>query len=235
MSINDSHSLIIDYPIDYNIFPLAKNEKMYKIELNKNEYLTIPRLWFHWVFTEPNTVSINYEIPYIKFTSEENRFFRSFKYNNPFKSYNPNIDIKYNDFIQSSLDNNFRAIISETNDCSPVIKNSSIKYFYNNSLSNIITKNSDYIYIGKNTINQNNILFPLSHIDTIIKKEEYDNIYYNSSVWFTLDKMINSGLHHDNTYNIIHVLDGKKTIYLFHPESERNLYIRDMLHISSKS
>ena len=39
MSINDSHSLIIDYPIDYNIFPLAKNEKMYKIELNRILYI----------------------------------------------------------------------------------------------------------------------------------------------------------------------------------------------------
>ena len=189
-NINNSHSLIIDYPIDYNIFPLANNCEIYKVVLNKNEYLTIPKFWFHWVYTDPFSVSISYDIPHVNFILEENNhFYNSFKFSNPYKGTHHFIDIKYNDFINTSLNDEYQAIVSETSDCSPVIKNNLSKFFYNDTLSNIISKYSkDYIYIGHNTIYETNILYSLKHINTLINKNCYNEIYYKSTVWFTLDK-----------------------------------------------
>lgn len=230
--MNNAHSIIIDYPIDYIKYPLAKTEKIYKVELNKNEYLIIPKYWFHWVYTDPSTISVNYEIGFVNFKDYDNHFYNSINISNPYKGYNNNFDIKYTDFINSSLDHNFRSIISQTNDCSPVIKNNLKKYYYNDILSNIIEKNKEnHVYIGHNNIHKNSVLSPISHIKSIIDRTFYYDIYFKSTVWLTLDKMINSGLHHDDTNNIIYVLDGKKTIYLFHPNSKSNLYIIDQNNI----
>ena len=234
-NINNAHSLIIDYPIDYNTYPLASNCKIYTVVLNKNEYLTIPKFWFHWVYTDPHTVSVSYDIPYVNFIIQpDNHFYDSFNFSRPYKSTCNITDIKYNDFINSSLNEEYRAIVSENSDCSPVIKNKLTKYYYNNTLSNIISKNSNnHIYIGHNTIFKTNILYPLKDINTIIPKKYYNDLYYKTTVWFTLDKTINSGLHHDTTNNIIYVLDGKKTIYLLSPDSKSNLYIREMQRIET--
>jgi hypothetical protein len=228
--MNDSHSLIIDYPIDYERFPLAKNAKIYKVELNKNEYITIPKSWFHWVFSEPNTLAISYEISYIHLATTSNVFYHSFKFNKPYKNTGNINNITYDNFINSSLDFNYEAIFSQTNDCSPVIKNDLTKYCYTSTLSNIISKNNStnyYTYISYNTINEKNILYKLSNITTIIDKSNINDIIYKSNVWFTLDKTVNSGLHHDPYNNVIYVVDGKKTIYLFEPNAKSNLYIQD--------
>jgi hypothetical protein len=230
--MNNAHSIIIDYPIDYIKFPLAKSENIYKVELNKNEFLIIPKFWFHWVYTEPSTLSVNYEIAFVNFKEYNNLFYTSIYYNKPLKGVNINFDIKYDKFIDSSLNYNFRSIISDTSDCSPVIKNNIKKYYHNNSLKNIIEKNKDkYVYIGHNNIHENSLLNPISHINSLIDKQLYFNIYFKSTVWFTLDKIVNSGLHHDDTNNIIYVLDGKKTIYLLHPNSKPNIYIIDQKNI----
>lgn len=224
--MNDTHSLIINYPINYEIFPLANDEKIYTIELNKNEYLIIPRFWSHWVYTEPNTVSVSYNIPYINCCLlEENNFYKSFKYSSPFKGISNKSNINYNDFITSSSEQKYNAIISEASDCSPVIKNKLKKFFYENTLGDIISKTKkDYVYVNNNIIYEENLLNQFSHITTIIDRQYYHGIYFKSNCSFTLDKVINSGLNRDDTDNIIYVLDGKKTIYLFHPKSENNLY-----------
>lgn len=233
--MNDSHSLIIDYPINYELFPLASDEKIYTVELNKNEYLLIPRFWFHWVYTEPNTIAVSYNIPYINCSlPDENQFYKSFKFSSPYKGISNNNIINYNDFINSSLEHKYKAIISETNDCSPVIKNKLKKYFYNNTLADIISKKKeDYVYIGNNNIYEDSLLNQFSHITTIIDRKYYHGIYFKSSCWFTLDKVINSGLHHDDTDNIIYVLDGKKTIYLLPPDSKKNIYQQNFLRINT--
>jgi hypothetical protein len=41
---------------------LVSNVKIYKIEIGKNEFLTLPKGWFHWIYTEPNTVAVSFEI-----------------------------------------------------------------------------------------------------------------------------------------------------------------------------
>ena len=68
-------------------------------------------------------------------------------------------------------------------------------------------------------------------LSSIIDKTYYYDTYFKSTVWLTLDIMINYGLHFDDIDNIIHVLDGKKIIYLFHPDSRPNLYITNHQYI----
>jgi len=232
ININICHSIIIDYPINYNNFPLAKNEEIFKVELNKNDFLTIPEGWFHWVYTDPNTVSISYQIPYIDFKDFDNPFYNSFKFSNPYKG-TKIIDINYNDFINSTQNDYYFSVISETNDCSPVVKNDKLKFVYENTLSNIIENyKNNYMYIGNNKLKTESIVFKYKKINTLIDEKFYNNVMYKTSVWFSFDKTINSGLHFDDTNNIIFVLDGRKTVYLLNPKSKPNLYVKDMFEIN---
>ena len=57
------------------------------------------------------------------------------------------------------------------------------------------------------TIDNNNILYPLTNIHTIINKDYFSDINYRCNVWFSLDKHINSGLHLDSNNNIIYIID----------------------------
>jgi hypothetical protein len=230
MLFNNSHSAIICYPIDEQTFPLVKKSKLYKIELTKDEIITIPSSWYHWIYTEPNTLSISYQIKKISFKDTNNDFYKSFINSNPFKrKLNSNININYNNFINNSLKLTYKTIFSETNDVSPVIKNKTTKFFYKTSLSNIIyinEKKKYYTYVGNANIEKNNLLYNLSNINFILDNE-YDFIDYKASVWFTIDKQVNSGLHNDPENNILYIVDGKKTIYLFSPDSYDNLYIQE--------
>lgn len=230
LKINDSHSSISNFPIDFDIFPRARNCKIYKVELQKNQYIFIPKNWFHWVFTEPNTLSIHYDIHKINFVNGNNDFFHNLKKNTPFyKTFNMNKTITHKEFINKSINHYYRAIFSETDDCIPVQKNNgSTKFFHNNTLKNIIDitiKKNYHTYIGNQKIDSDNVISYFDNINNFIDPTLYFDISYKSSVWFSLDKSVNSGLHCDNTSNIIHVIDGKKTIYLFTPDSYDNLYI----------
>jgi hypothetical protein len=227
--MNNCHSKINQFPIDYNLFPLAEKCKMYSIELEKNESIFIPSLWFHWIFTEPNTLSVHYRIDNVNFNDKNTYFYQSLIRNEPFisKSIPDNYNITYNDFINNSLDFSFRSIISLTEDCIPVKKNNITKFFHKNTLKNLleISKQKYHIYIGQQKIDDSNILSKYKNIDYIINPNYYKNINYDSSVWFSLDKRVNSGLHNDPYHSLIYVIEGKKTIHLFNPDCHKDLYI----------
>lgn len=231
--MNDSHSKISEFPINYEQFPLAKNCVMHKVELYSGQYITIPSLWFHWVITEPNTLAISYRISLISFDNDDD-IYTSFSQSIPLVKTTKNNNISYYNFITKSLKNNYEAIFSLTNDCSPVNKNNSIKFFYNSTLENIIsiTKHKKYYsYIGNHYIYDNDILFNYKNINNVINLN-YSKIDYKTTSWFTLDKQVDSGLHHDPTHNILYIVSGKKTIYLFHPKYKENLYIENYNLIS---
>ena len=223
----DSHSIINSYPIDFNAYPLAKNCQMYSVELTSNQYISIPKLWFHWIITEPNTLALSYKIDYIEFSDIDSDFYFSFTQSKPFIKSIDRVNITHNEFISKSLDFSYKSVISESKDCSPVNKNNTFKYYYESRLRNIINLSDKYYtYIGNNNISSTNILFPYyKNIDYIIDPKYYTKINYDIGLWFTLDKQVDSGLHHDSIFNIIYVLDGKKTIYLFAPYCESNLYL----------
>jgi hypothetical protein len=215
---NDSHSNITNFPIDYNTFPLAKNCEIYKIELYKNQYLFMPENWFHWIFTEPNTLSVHYKINNINFINNNNNFYKSLKYSEPFFNlFNSKSNIKHMDFINKSLNHSYRAIFSDTDDCIPVLKNKTKKFFHSNTLANIIDinlTNNYHTYVGNNKIDSDNIMNDCVFINDIIDPNLHNGISYEPSVWFTLNKIVNSGLHYDPTPNLIYIVDGKKN-YIF--------------------
>lgn len=235
--INNSHSSIIDIPIDYNTFPLAKKASFFKFEITENDCISIPKNWFHCIITEPKTLSIHYEIKNINFINNDNDFYKSFIYSEPFVKYftnNQKNNITYDEFINCSLDFNYMAIISNTYDCSPVIKNNTYKTSYNTTLHNIINITNShkyYTYVGSNVIHKNHKLNKYNDISFIIPNDIYDHIYYYPTIWFSFDNTINSGLHHDPTHNLIYILSGKKTIYLAPPDNKDFLYIQNFIQI----
>ncbi len=231
LKINDCHSQITNFPIDFEAFPLVKNCTMHKVELTKGQYLFMPKNWFHWIFTEPESLSVHHKINNINFANTDNDFYNSLKNNIPFYKKNYiECNVSYKDFISNSLEDTYRALFSTTEDCIPVQKNNLKKFFHFNTLKNIIGinfQNNFHTYIASQKVYKNNILNEFSNIENIIDKKFYNNISYEPSVWLTLDKKVNSGLHCDTTPNLIYMIEGKKTIYLFSPDSYPNLYINE--------
>ena len=91
----------------------------------------------------------------------------------------------------------------------------------------ITSNNNYYTYIGNQKIDKNNIMNKYSNINNIINSNFYSDISYESNVWFTLNNRVNTGLHCDTTPNLIYMLGGKKTIYLFAPNYYQYLYINE--------
>jgi len=207
-----NHSMITTYPIDYKTYPLALKAKFYKIELNENEFLFIPNGWFHWVYTEPYTISLSYGI--FKINENSDHIFQNkLKLNKPYKGKGYNIGINYQSFINKFNNNKFTCIVSETSITIPVIKNENDKTFKTTDLlSNIISKYSNkYLYIGMNSLMDvefdefNDINNFIDTGNSIIKTET------EPYLWLTFDKSVDSGLHYDDTPSILYVLNGKKT------------------------
>jgi hypothetical protein len=227
----DNHSIIVDYPINYNIYPLANDINIIKIVLEKDEFVIMPPRWFHWVYTEPETIAISYEVIDCKIKDKNNIFYQTLLKNIPSKYRNKRTNISYNNFINNSLNETYRVMISETSDCSPVIKNSTKKQFIKDILLNVINNiniKKNYAYIGSQRIPKNNILNNYDNIKNLINFDDNIMFKYNSTLWFTLDKIINSGLHFDTSSKILYVLTGKKTVYLIHPKEQKNLYVKIM-------
>ena len=239
-----NHSIIIDFPIDYDLYPLAKNVDIIKIVLEKDEYLILPPLWFHCVYTDPETIAVSYKIWNIKGKDEDkdSDLYNSLINNIPIKCNGNKTNISYSDFINNSLYNNFRVILSKTNDCSPVIKNNNIKIcIHDDTLLNSIkyakTENM-YAYFGNEVLKKNSFIEDYTDIEKLIKfdntktKTNTISLNYHANLWFNLEKNINSGLHQDTEGKILYVLTGKKTFYLIHPEEKNNLYLTEMTNFT---
>ena len=222
-----NHSIIVDFPIDYNLYPLSKNVDIIKIVLEKDEYIIIPPFWFHWVYTDPETIAISYEI--FSLSGEDKFLYNSFYNNIPIKCNGNKTNIIYDDFINSSLNNNFLAVLSKTSDCSPVIKDNNIKMSTNDTLLNIIkyvNNKNMYAYIGNEPIKNIKSIEEYIDITKLINLDDTLTIKYNVKLWLNLKKSINSGLHYDENAKFLYVLTGKKTFYLIHPKEKNNLYLQ---------
>jgi hypothetical protein len=221
-----NHSTITTYPIDYNTYPLASKAKFYKVELNENQFVFIPSQWFHWVYTEPYTISLSYGIRKIN-NDSKHIFQEKLKEGKPYKGKGYDISINYDSFIKKYNDSNFTSIISDTFDTVPVIKNNDNRFKITDKLSNIINNYSDkYIYIGMKEM-YNDIFNEFNDINNFINTD-YSIIKTDTSpyLWLSFDKKINSGLHYDDTPSILYVLKGKKTVYITNPEQKENLYLK---------
>ncbi len=247
-----NHSSIINYPIDYNIFPLAKKSKIIKVELNENQYIHIPAYWSHWVYTEPRTIALSFDIKDIlgahDFKSEiQHKIMQRI----PYKKNGKKNKFNYDSFINNSLKYMFNAILSDTNDVSPVFKNEKQKKFFKrDNLSNLINRSltdnynvyigqydiptennfkeiTDFINFDKETKNKyESILFDFYFVNEFLDNDPNFRLILEPKIWLTLDKSVNSGLHNDDQSKFLYVLSGKKTVYLASPSENENLYYK---------
>jgi hypothetical protein len=231
-NINNTHSLIISNPINYINFSLSRYCKFIELELEKNDCLFIPRGWFHWIITEPRTISVNYEIYKIE-SKYENTLYNNLKKNIPYTSKRTNIDIKYDNIIDELIKNNFTGCIVSDGygDHSPVLKpysNINKRFDYKRSINIILCdkeSKDNYIYVihqhTNNDIYNKYNKFP--DIENNLKNS--NNILYTSNLWFNLDKKIQMGIHYDDYDGILSVLDGKKKVFLAPPNEKCKLYL----------
>ena len=53
------------------------------------------------------------------------------------------------------------------------------------------------------------------------------------TIWISLDKKVNSGLHYDSTNRVLYVVEGSKKVILVHPNQGKNLYLENMFRVGS--
>lgn len=221
----DNHSEIVDYPINFNLYPKMKNINFIEIDLNKNEYLFIPSNWIHWVITEPKTIAISFEIQ--KMNDNNTILFNKYKNNLYYVGKGLNTEFNYDSFMLDNKNKTFKILFSEFDDCSPVIKNNNNnKYFKKTTLERGYlesNKKNYYTYLGAGDANKINVIKSINNYIDILEKD----IFYSKFLWLSLDKKIHSGMHFDTDNKILYVLEGKKKILLLPPYNINNVYLKD--------
>lgn len=250
----ENHSLINSFPIDYKKFPLATEYKYAEVILYPNDYVVIPKYWSHWVFSDPCTIAISYNVNNknlsinkndeivrhnkCKVKNNDNIIFsnleKSLAHTGTF-SYDCNYSFNYKDFIESSNNLNFFFICSENIDVCPIIKPDTNynKFAFNTDLDDVLSDSfflDKYLYVGQHPTT-NFTSFQSSLITNLLTIPNFDNIVndatfsYTSKLWFNFDKPVDSGLHADNTDNILYVLTGRKRVLLAHPMYNKYIYL----------
>lgn len=225
--INNTHSIINSYPIRSN-FSLIKNCKFIKVELKEDDFLFIPRGWFHWVETEPKTIAINNEIKHIK-SLEDNLLERIIKRGLPHKGKNNLKSIDYEKIKDKIINiSNNGCIYSAGHDHSNVnkplnkkerlISKDGIKELIRNEESKEGSFYSIYDSIKMGKLKK---YCKIPEIDGINKNE----IIYSSNILISFNKPTTMGIHYDRFNGILSVLSGRKTVYLSHWKNYKKLYI----------
>ena len=227
------HSTIINYPIDYTLFPNAKNVIFHEYIITPKEYLFIPHHWFHWIFSEPYTVSSHY-IFYnhnIKSHNDDQEEYSDLFYNDivdnqPFTGKSmKDLPFNINDLLTSTF--KFRALCSNEYDVSPLKKqDSQHKYLKIDTISNLLKESKEkniYAYVGKNSIDKTLDIY--NDMNNIIHSSY--TYHYEPTLWFTIDKPVQSGLHFDSYSSLIYILSGQKKVLLAEPTHINNLYMHE--------
>jgi hypothetical protein len=224
-----SHSSIIHYPIS-DEFPLAKNVIFHEYIIKPNEYLFIPKKWFHWVFSEPETLSCHYVFYSDKGEStlnESDLFQMDIESGKPFQGVGicDTLDT-INDFYEKEQHQQIYGIISSNCDVSPMRKmGNEDKFICIDTIGNFMKIDSSYYkYIGKQE---------MSEQSTFYKKYKDINHFIPTTsifscvptIWCSLDKPVQSGLHYDCYSSLIYVITGQKRVLLAEPSSYPNLYV----------
>jgi len=115
-----TQSIINRYPINYDEYPLAKNVPFQEYILEEQDYLYIPDKWFHWVFTDPYTLSFSYIINKSKSIIVEDNYIVE---NKPFKNKGNGPLFNLDKFINDNNRSQVFCLSSTTNDVSSVLKN----------------------------------------------------------------------------------------------------------------
>jgi hypothetical protein len=232
------HSLIHTDPINYKEFQLSNKCKFLHIELCKNEYLFIPKGWYHWIESDPNTIAFSYSIEIQNDTLDtplvnNNKLKNCINKNIPFynKHKEDKFNINYNDFI-NDLDNTYyigeirddkylnvdlKPYVEETD----IFETTSIKSFFQDK------KNlNKHLFVGRGHMMGINLKYidEIPNFNNISNDYKVKNTVYRNGVWFNNDKISNSGLHCDAYDNILYVVCGKKKVLITSPLYKYYLY-----------
>ena len=235
--LTENHSIIIDYPIDYNKFPLAKKCEFMEIELNEGEYVFIPENVLHWVFTEPYTIALSFSINEIETNNINDILYNKIKTKIPYKEKGKKVSIDYKKFINTYQNETFTVLYSDGYDSSPVYKpyETCKKFFDNDKLINIIKKNKKYgyySYVGQYKMKEN--FSSLKEIKNFINIDDSLYMSYIPYLWLSINRPINSGLHYDAYDSLLYVLKGKKKVLLAKPNYEKYIYTSILERIPHK-
>jgi hypothetical protein len=240
--MNDSSSIIESYPPNINKFPKFYNCKEYTYILHPGDMLFIPKNWFHWVFSYPDTSSkLNTNIG-LSFSTTQLTDFNTIeekphliKLNN----YQP-LNITYQTLLNIYKHDSKTHLVckSKTHTLIPIIKPG----FHNKMKIHDITFNKFHTLANKHTYNlymaQNCNIFDKSS-ELHIKPPEYIFKHLPTSkfkcyLWLSSCKnnnsYIESGLHFDPYHNFMIQIQGTKIVRLYHPNDIHNLYIEPMPH-----
>jgi hypothetical protein len=236
--MQSNHSVIKEYPINTEKFPLVKKVTFHEYILTENQYLFVPKLWYHWIFTDPYTLSYHYwcnekkpSIPDIDYTD---LFYDHVCKKEPFTGegmYTNHFSIQ--DFMKENETHRVNVFYS-TEDFAPVLKegqSNDMKFFRTKTIKDV-TENKENVpmYCMYNKFSDMTI-YKDEHINNIINSDI--NLSYLPTVWFTLNNSTDSGLHCDPGHSIIYVRSGKKRVLLANPKDRPYLYISSMPSIKN--
>lgn len=233
-----NHSVIKEYPIDITKYPLVKKVQFHEYILTENQYLFIPKLWSHWIVTDPYTLSYHYwcnktspSIPDIDYTD---LFYDNICKKEPFTGegmYTGSFSIQ--DFIKEN-ENHHVNVFYSTEDFAPVLKEgqtNDMKFFRTKTIKEVAENKENLpMYCMYNKFSDLTI-YKDQHINSIINSDI--NLSYLPTVWFTLHNSTDSGLHCDPGNSIIYVRSGKKRVLLVNPIYMKYLYMSPMQSIKN--
>ena len=229
--INNCHSVINSYPPNPILYPNFYKCKELTFVLNPGDMLFIPKGWFHWVFSYPDTrenIAVSYAI-----LDDNNDIRGEFKNQTPFIHTLDNIPLEnytFNTLQQKYQSSKFTVLKSKQNSIIPVIKtkHSQCKKDYL-TLTEIKSQQDIYnLYIGQDST------FEFPTIPNIIL-QNFPNSTIKYFYWLSLfnktTKYIESGLHYDNYHGLLAQIKGTKIVKLYSPKYLNNLYCKDFTQI----
>lgn len=231
-----NHSEIIDFPFDTDRYQNFKNIQFLEYNLNKGDYLLMPPNWTHWVFTDPNTVALSFDIKNgkVKGRKKEDILMDFIIKKEPYQGKGKELDFDYKEVLQKLYSKRYHTIFSETTDTSPVYKNDSIKYFKFLNIPEIhdeINETNLYSYTGGTPVDE---AVEFKDIRNFIDIGENVYLDYEPSIWISFDKKIQSGMHFDSSIKLLYVLDGRKKVLLLPPNLSDKLYFRQLKRVHTK-
>lgn len=225
-----SHSRIVHYPIS-DEFPLAKDVVFHEYIIEANEYLFIPKHWFHWIFSEPETLSCHYVFTSDRVeassSNESDLFQMDVESGKPFRGVGLCEEpVSIYDYYQKEANEFVYGIISSNDDVSPLRKvGNEDKYVFMDTIKNVIQMDTSYYkYIGKQVMSRYS-----SFYETYKQMNQFISttslFSYVPTIWCSLDKPVQSGLHYDNYSSVVYMITGRKRVLLAEPASYPNLYV----------
>lgn len=212
-SFNYAHySKINSYNFFLNPFFLFFTNPYY-IELNEGDSLYIPSKMWHWIQTDTESFSIT-------FWFDNNKILEHDKYKiKPILS-NEEATKIYENFLQ---------VINETNDLTIWNSNmpiKSIKKLNGPDLLSNKSENTTFITLDGYDLNNNfevkNKIVNFIEQPNLIKNNIKQNGFYDVNLWYTSDYH-DTGMHYDDYDGILHLIKGKKRIYLYPQEDSKYL------------